>query len=47
MSSVQYCYQVMVIPAWWLNCKEPGIADPVDKHASGISDEWTYSHIPW
>ena len=25
-------------------CKEPGIANPVDKHTPGISDEWNMSH---
>ena len=53
MPSVQYCSQVMVTSAWWLGgwvagmCKEPGIVGPVDKRASGISDKWNISHVPW
>ena len=46
MPSVQYCYQVMVTSAWWLNVQRAGNSDPVDKHASGISDEWNISHVP-
>ena len=46
MFSVQYCSQVMVTLSWWLNVQRAGNSDPVDKHASGISDEWNISHVP-
>ena len=48
MPSVQYYSQVMVTSAWWLECaKSRELSVLFDKRASGISDKWNISHVPW